>query len=173
MAKVGRPPTPEDEQVTVVRLATRHVEMLDRVIREHTDRDLGAVVVTVPKREIPGTGVTTWRSKIEGINYSRARRELLGRLIEGALADEALHPTKVVPLVPRGPYTDLDLAAIADWAEEGSTLLTKSAPIAVQLVLERNELRKKERESSREEFLKRLRAANRRAPEAGDDEKTP
>ena len=173
MARVGRPATPEDEQVTVVRIENRHVDLLDRVIREHTDRNLGSVVVTGPRWKIPGTGVTTWRSKIEGINYSRARRDLLGQIIEDAVRDEVLHPTRVLPWVPRGPYTDLDLVEISTWAEEKSIDFTQSAPIAVQLVLARNELRQKEQESSREEFLERLRAATRRASEPGDDENTP
>ena len=53
MARAGRPPTPEDEQlVNVIGLMNKHVEMLDRVIRERSERDLKCVVVTEPERRV-------------------------------------------------------------------------------------------------------------------------
>ena len=159
MAKTGRPPTPEDEQVTVIRHQKRHVEMLDRVIRDRAERDLRAVVTTVPEHKIAGTEITTWRSKIEEINYSSERRKIVATLIEEGLTNDELFPTRVLPKVPRGPYSDLELLEISEWAERESMRLNESAPLAVKLVLARNKLRKMDRELPREEYLEKLQAA--------------
>ena len=177
MARTGRPPTPKEEQVTVIRHQKRHVEMLDRVIRERAERDLRAVVTTVPERRIPGTEITTWRSHIEKINYSSERRKLVAMLIEEGLTNEELYPTRVLPKVPRGHYSDFELLEISEWAERESVRLTKRAPLPVKLTLAKNKLRKMERELPREEYLEKLRAATkdvmneRRGPDA--DKKTP
>ena len=50
--------------------------------------------------------------------------------------------------------------------------MTGSAPLAVKLVLEDNRLSQMKRELPPEEYLKRVQAATRAAPEADDDEKT-
>lgn len=171
MARAGRPPTPEDEQlVTVIRLMNKHVEMLDRVIRERSERDLKCVVVTEPERKVPGTDVTVTRSRIEEINYASERRMLVAELIEQALTTEALYPTRVAPNVPPGPYSTVELVGISTWAKQGSLRLTASAPLPVKLVLQRNKLRQMQRELPQEEYLKRVQAATGAAPEADDDE---
>ncbi|MCY4508879.1 MAG: hypothetical protein OXG35_18270 [Acidobacteria bacterium] len=175
MAKIGRPPKPEDEQVTVIRHQKRHVEMLDRIIRDRAERDLRAVVTTVPEHKIPGTEITAWSSKIEEINYSSERRKLVATLIEEALSDGEFYPTKVLPKVPRGTYSDMDLLKISDWAERESMRLTESAPLPVKLALARNRLRRMERELSREEYIERVYRMAEGAPkrrERDDDEKT-
>ena len=118
MAKVGRPPTPEDEQlVTAVRLMNKHVAMLDRVIRERSQRDLRSVV-TGPEQEIPGTNMTVADCHIAGINYASERRKLVAALIEQALGTEALYPTSVRPDVPPGTYSDMELEGISGWAKQ-------------------------------------------------------
>ena len=173
MARVGRPRTPEDEQlVNVIRLMKKHVAMLDRVIRERSERDLRWVVATQPEHKYAGTNVSVTGARIEEINYASERRKLVGELIEQALNTEALYPTSVGPAVPPGPYSNVELAGISGWAEQESLLLTASAPLPVKLVLERNKLRRMERELSPEEFLKQLQTATRAAPEAGDDGRT-
>ena len=172
MARIGRPQTPKDEQVTVIRHQKKHVDMLDRVIHERAERDLRAVVTVEPERRIPGTEMTTWRSHIEEIQYSSERRKLVAILIEEGLTTDEFYPTRVLPKVPRGPYSDLELVAISDWAERESERLTASAPLAVKLVLARNKLRKMERELSREKYLEKLSAVTQPAPEEGDDDQT-
>ena len=120
MARAGRPPTPEDEQlVTVIRLMNKHVEMLDTVIRERSERDLKCVVVTEPERKVPGTDVTVTRSRVEEINYASERRKLVAELIEQALTTEALYPARVAPNVPPGPYSTVELVGISTWAQTG------------------------------------------------------
>ena len=53
MARAGRLPTLEHEQlVNVIGLMNKHVEMLDRVIRERSERDFKCVVVTEPERRV-------------------------------------------------------------------------------------------------------------------------
>ena len=169
MRKTGRPPTPEKEQVTVIRLQKKHVDMLDKVIRERAERDLDDVKLG-PEERMPGTDVSTWTSYVEPINYSSERRKLLAMLIEKGVSDDALYPTRVVPPVPRAPYSNIDLAAIAEWAAVESKRLTESAPEAVQAVLTRNTLRKLERELPRKEYLERLKVVTYAAPEERDDE---
>ncbi|MCY4634651.1 MAG: hypothetical protein OXG04_09135 [Acidobacteria bacterium] len=174
MARAGRPPTPEDEQlVNVIRLMNKHVELLDRVIRERSERDLNCVVVIEPERKVPGTDVTVTRSRIEGINYASERRKLVAELIEQALTTEALYPTRVAPNVPPGPYGTVELVGISTWAKQESLRLTESAPLPVKLVLERNKLRRMQRQLPQEDYLKRVQAATRAALETDDDEKTP
>ena len=173
MPRSGRPPKPVDEQVTIVRLANRHVAILDGVIRDRARRDLKAVEVTEPAREIPGTGgMTVTRTKIGGIDFAVERRRLVSSLIDEYCTDEALHPTRVKPLVPPGDYGDIDLAAIDDWSARESVRLTESAPIAVRIALAQNELRQKRRDSTPEQYLESLRAAIRTRSGNGDDEKT-
>ena len=172
MAKAGRPPTPADEQVTAIRLKNRHIEMLDSVIRARSERDMQWVVATRPKRKIPGTEVTVQRSRIEEIDYSSERRKLVAKLIEQTLTTEALCPTEVRPSVPPGPYSTVELAGISIWAKQETLRMTGSAPLAVKLVLEDNRLSQMKRELPPEEYLKRVQAATRAAPEADDDEKT-
>ncbi len=168
MARVGRPPRPEDEQlVTAFRLMNKHVDMLDRVIRELSPRDLRSVV-TGPEREIPGTNVTVADSRIEEINYASERRKLVAALIEQALTTEALYPTSVGPNVPPGPYSNVELAGISTWAKQESLRLTASAPLPVKLVIERNKLRQMERKLSQEQYLKQLQAVTGAALEADD-----
>ena len=165
MARVGRPPRPEDEQlVTACRLMKKHVDMLDRVIRERSPRDLRSVV-TGPEYEIPGTNVTVADARIEEINFASERRKLVAALIEQALTTEALYPTSVGPNVPPGPYSNVELGGISAWAHQESLRLTASAPLAVKLVLERNKLRQMERELSPEEYLKQLQATTGTAPD--------
>lgn len=174
MPRAGRPPKPVDEQITtIVRFATGDVKIMDRVIRDRARRDLNAVKVTEPEREIPGTGgMTVTRTKIGGIDFAVERRKLLSSLLAKYCTDEALHPTRVKPLVPLGDYDDIDLAAIDDWSELESMRLTESAPIAVRITLAQNELRKKRRESTPEQYLESLRAAIGTRSGNGDDEKT-
>ena len=168
MAKGGRPPTPEDEQlVTVIRLMNKHVAILDRVIRERSERDLNCVI-SERETTIPGTNVTVTNSRTEGLNYATERRKLVAEIIEQALTPEALYPTSVGPNVPPGPYSNVQLVGISAWAEKESRRLTENAPPAVQLVLERNKLRKMERELPQKEFLERLRAATGAAKTADD-----
>ena len=158
----------------MIRLTNEHVEVLDKVIRERAERDLGAVVVVEPWQKIPGTKVKAQRTRIKEIDYSSARRELLASLIEENLTDAVLNPTTVLPRVPRGPYSDLELVDISTWAEQESLRMTETAPPAVQLVLTRNKLRRLERELPPEEYMEKLRAVTRAAAEAADDdEKTP
>ena len=139
MKKAGRPPTPKKEQVTVIRLQKKHVDMLDKVIRQRAERDLGAVY-TEPEQKFPSMGVTGWRTHVEPINYSKERRELVAMLIEEGLKDDVLYPTKVLPKVPRGRYRDVDLLEISNWAQEKGRQLTESAPKAVRAVLAENRL---------------------------------
>ena len=130
MARVGRPPTPEDEQlVTVICLMNKHVDMLDREILERAERDLRSVVVTQPETKIPWTNVTVTTSRVDEINYASERRKLVGDLIEQALTTELRYPTSVVPNVPPGPYSDLELFGISDWAGQESVRRTASAPV--------------------------------------------
>ena len=96
MRKTGRPPTPEKEQVTVIRLQKKHVDMLDKVIRERAERDLDDVKLG-PEERMSGTDVSTWTSYVEPINYSSERRKLVAMLIEKGVSDDALYPTRVVP----------------------------------------------------------------------------
>lgn len=172
MARMGRPPTPKDQQMTTIRHQNRHVEMLDRIIRG--ERDLTSVFNS-PERKLPGTEITTWTSRIEEIDYSSERRKLVARLIEQALSDDEYYPTKVLPKVPRGPYDDMDLMVISTWAEEEAIRLTESAPVPVKLALARNKLRRMERELSREEYVERVHRMAEDALKEGerdDDEKT-
>ena len=174
MARMGRPPTSEKAQVTVIRLTNEHVEVLDKIIREKAERALGAVVIVEPWRKVPGTKVKAQRVRIKEIDYSSARRELLVSLIEENLTDAVLNPTRVLPRVPHGPYSDLELADISTWAEQESLRMTETAPPAVQLVLTRNKLRRLERELPPEEYMQKLGAVTRAAAEAADnDEETP
>ena len=174
MPRTGRPPKPVDEQVTtIVRLSNRSVNILDRVIRDRARRDLNAVEVTEPEREIPRTGgMTVTRTKIGGIDFAVERRKLVSSLIDEYCTDEALHPTRVKPIVPPAEYRDIDLVAIDSWSERESMRLTESAPIAVRIALAQNELRKKRRESTPEQYLESLRAAIGTRSGNGDDEKT-
>ena len=176
MKRTGRPPTPKDEQVTVVRLPNRHVALMDQIIRERSERALRAVVNIVPEHKIPGTEITTWRDRVEAINYSSERRELLTLLIEEGLTTDELFPTRVLPKVPRGPYSEMELVQISDWAEGESLRLTENAPLPVKIVLTRNKLRKMERDLSPEEYLEKLRDVTQDVPEerrvSNDDEKT-
>ena len=154
MKKAGRPPTPEKDQVTVIRLQKKHVDMLDAVIRQRSRRDLGAVYTEREEERDPGAshttleegvrvkGMTSWRTHVEPINYSKERRELVAKLIEDELKDDALYPTKVLPKVPRAPYLDRDLLEISIWAENEGTRLTREAPEVVQAVLADNRLHK-------------------------------
>ena len=177
MARIGRPPTPADKQVTVIRLQKQHVEMLDQVIRERAERDLRAVVTTDPERKIPGTDTTTWKSRIEEPNYSSERRKLVAILIEQELTNDELYPTRVLPKVPRGIYSDIELVEISDWAEKASAHMDESAPLAVKRVLIQNKLRKMERDLPPEEYIEKLSRVTqdvtdeRRGPNA--DEETP
>ena len=166
MAKGGRPPTPEDEQlVNVIRLTNKHVAMLDRVIRERSRRDLSCVV-TEPEQEVPGTNVTVRTSRVDGINYVSERRKLVAELIEQTLTTAVLYPTRVSPVVPPGPYSNVELlGTISSWAEQESLRLTASAPLPIKLVLERNKLRHMERELSPKEYLKQLQATTGTAPD--------
>ena len=170
MAKVGRRPTPQKEQVTVIRLKNKHIQMLDEVIRDRVQRDLAAVQIE-PERQIPGTNVTTFASHIEPIDYSKERRDLVATLIEQALKEDALYPTRVLPTVPRGPYSSMDMVEISSWAGTESKRLTESAPGTIQEVLARNRLRKMKREMPREEYLKRLKVVTYTMSEEGDDDK--
>ena len=169
MKKVGRPPTPEKEQVTVIRLQKRHVEMLDKAIRESAERSLDDVN-TEPEKRVPGTDVSSWTSYIKPINFSVERRDLVAMLIEKGLTDDARYPTQVRPAVPRAPYSNLDLAAIAEWAAVESKRLTQNAPEAVQGVLERNRLRKLQRDLPRKEFIEKLKIVTYAVSEECDDE---
>ena len=107
-----------------------------------------------PRRRVPGTDASTWTSYVEPINYSSERRQLVAMLIEKGLSDEALYPTRVVPPVPRAPYSNIDLAAIAEWAAVESKRLTENAPEAIQGVFEQNKLRKMKRELPRREYIR-------------------
>lgn len=154
MKKAGRPPTPQKDQVTVIRLQKKHVDMLDEAIRQRLKRDLGAVYTEREEDRDPGTnpttleegirmkGMTSWRTHVEPINYSKERRELVAMLIEEGLKDDLLYPTKVLPNVPRGPYRDRDLLQISIWAESEGRRLTEEAPQVVQAVLADNRLHK-------------------------------
>ena len=173
MKKIGRPPTPEKEQVTVIRLQKQHVDLLDKVIREHAERDLDAVKIG-PEERVPGTNVSSWTSYVEPIKHSSERRKLVAMLIEKWLTDDALYPTRVLPAVPRGPYSNVDLAEIASWVAVESKRLTESAPEAVQDVLARNKLRMMKRDLGRKEYLERVKVVTYAAPEERDDkEKAP
>ena len=167
MARMGRPPTPAREQVTTIRLKKKHVEMLDKVIRERSERDMQWVVRTGPELKIPGTEVTLTTYRIEDIDYSSERRRLLAKLIEQTLTTEALYPTEVRPLVPPGPYSNVQITGISTWERQETLRLTESAPIPVKLVLEDNKLHRMRRELPLEEYLKRVQTAT--APRAGDD----
>ena len=173
MTKIGRPRTPEKEQVTVIRLQKKHVDMLDKVIRERAVRDLDAVNIGL-EEPVPGTDVSSWTSYVEPINYSGERRKLVAMLIEKGLTDEALYPTRVLPPVPPGPYSNVDFAAIASWAAVESKRLTASAPEAVQDVLARNRLRELKRDLPRKEYLERVRIVTyAKLEERDDEEKAP
>ena len=139
MTKSGRPPTPEKDQVIVIRLQKKHVDMLDEVIRERVERDLRAVR-TGPEQKVPGTNMTRWHTRVEPINYSKERRELVAMLIENELDHDELYPTKVLPKVPRSCYRDVDLLQISVWAETEGKRLTLEAPAPVQQVLAENRL---------------------------------
>jgi len=139
MKKAGRPPTPEKDQVIVIRLQKRHVDMLDAVIRRRAERDLGSVH-TGPEQKVPGMNATTWQTRVEPINYSKERRELMAMLIETGLTDDELYPTKVLPRVPRGRYRDVELLEVSVWAEKEGKRLTQKAPAPVQRVLAENRL---------------------------------
>ena len=169
MARVGRPPTPASEQVTAIRLKNKHVEMLDKVIREQSERDPLRVLQIGPERKVPGTEITEKTYRVEEIDYSRERRKLLAKLIEQTLSTEALYPTGVRPHVPPGPYSNVQIYGISDWEREETRRLTESAPLPVKLVLEDNKLRQMKRELPQGEYLKRVQAATRAAPQAGDD----
>ena len=173
MAKAGRPPTPAKEQVTAIRLKNKHVEMLDRVIRARSERDMQWVRPLGPERKVPGTEVTQQRYRIEEIDYSSERRNLVAKLIEQTLTIEVLYPTKVRPQLPPGDYSNVEMFGISHWEKQETLRLTESAPLAVKLVLEDNKLRQMKRELPQEEYLKRVQAATRAALEADDDEKTP
>ena len=167
MARIGRPPKPAREQVTTIRLKNKHVEMLDRVIRERSERDMQWVVQTGPERKIPGTEITETTYRVEEIDYSSERRKLLAKLIEQTLTAEALYPTEVRPHVPPGPYSNVQISGISSWEREETLRLTESAPLPVELVLEDNKLRRMKRELPQEEYLKRVQTAT--APQVGDD----
>lgn len=169
MARIGRPPKPEKEQVTVIRLKRKHVDLLDDVIRERVQRDLSAVHVE-PEQQVPGTDVTRFTSHIEPIDYAVERRKLVATLIEEGLKDDVLYPTRVLPDVPRGPYSSMDLVEISSWAGREGKRLTERAPGAVQEVLARNRLRRMRREMPREEYLKRLKVVTYARPEDSDEE---
>ena len=169
MAKAGRPPTPAREQVTAIRLRNKHIEMLDWAIRAGSERDMQWVRSLGPERKVPGTEVIERRYRIEEIDYSSERRKLVTKLIEQTLTSEALYPTKVRPQVPPGPYNNVEMFEISHWEKQETLRLTESAPLAVKLVLEDNKLRQMKRELPREEYLKRVQAATRAAPEANDD----
>ena len=173
MAKAGRPPTPTKEQVTAIRLKNKHIEMLDTMIRAHAERDIQWVRPVGPEQKVPGTEVTKQRYRIEEIDYSSERRKLVAKLIEQTLTIEALYPTKVRPQVPPGAYSNVEMFGISHWEKQETLRLTDSAPLAVKLVLEDNKLRHMKRELPQEEYLKRVQAATRAAPEADDDQKTP
>ena len=172
MAKAGRPPTPAREQVTAIRLKNKHVAMLDEVIRAHAERDMQWVRPVGPERKVPGTEVTAQRYRIEEIDFSSERRNLIAKLIEQTLTIEALYPTKVRPQVPPGAYSNVEMFGISHWEKQETLRLTESAPLAVKLVLEENKLRQMRRELPQEEYLKRVQAVTRAAPETDDDEKT-
>ena len=172
MKKAGRPPTPEKEQVTVIRLQKKHVDMLDEVIRRFSKRDLGAVF-TEPEQEFPRMGLRGWRTHVEPINYSKERRELVAMLIENALNLDELYPTKVLPKVPLGPYRDVDLLEISNWAQEEGRHLTERAPKAVQAVLAENRLHKIQRKMP-DDYVDWLSAVTfAKLEEDDDDEKAP
>ena len=139
MKKAGRPPTPKKEQVTVIRLQKKHVDMLDEVIRQRAERDLGAVY-TEPEQKVQGMNLTSWHTHVEPINYSKERRELVAMLIETGLKDDELYPTEVLLKVPRGRYRDVDLLEIGLWARKEGRLLTEKAPETVKAVLAENRL---------------------------------
>ena len=139
--------------------------MLDRVIQERSQRDLSCII-TGPEQEVAGTNVTVRTSRVDGINYASERRKLVAELIEQALTTAVLYPTRVSPVVPPGPYSDLELLrTISSWAEQESLRLTASAPLPIKLVLERNKLRQMERELSPDEYLKQLQATTGTAPD--------
>ena len=172
MKKVGRPPTPEGEQVSVIRLQKKHLDMLDEVIRRRAERDLGAVY-TGPEQKVPGMNVTSWQTHVEPINYSKARRELVAMLIETGLNDDELYPTKVLPRVPRGRYRDMDLLKISAWAENEGRRLTREAPAPVQQVLAENRLHEIQRKMP-DDYVDWLSAVTfAKLEEDDDDEKAP
>ena len=74
------------------------------------------------------------------------------------------------PAVPRAAYSNLDLAAIAEWAAVESKRLTQNAPEAVQDVLQRNKLRKMKRDLPRKDFIERLKVVTYAVSEERDDE---
>ena len=156
----------------MIRLQKKHVDMLDEVIRQRAERDLGAVY-TEPEQKVPGMNVTSWHSHIEPINYSKERRELVAMLIETGLKDDELYPTKVLPKVPRGRYRDTDLMQISVWAEIEGRRLTKEAPVAVQAVLAENRLHKIQRKMP-DDYVDWLSAVTyAKLEEDDDDEKAP
>ena len=173
MAKAGRPPTPAKEQVNAIRLKNKHIEMLDTVIRAGAERDMQWVRPVGPERKVPGTEATAQRYRIEEIDFSSERRNLVAKLIEQTLTIEALYPTKVRPQVPPGAYSNVEMVGISHWEKQETLRLTASAPLAVKLVLEDNKLQHMKRELPQEEYLKRVQAATRADPEADDDENTP
>lgn len=113
----GRPPTPAADRVQTLRLRTRHVEMLDRVIA-HRARERG---------EDPAS-----------VDYSYQRRALLSALIEAHVHPDAFWPTDVQPEVPPGSYTDADIAAIRAWQADQAVVLTAGAPAPIQARLRSN-----------------------------------
>lgn len=139
MKRVGRPPTPRREQVTVVRLRNKHVGMLDEAIRREAEsRYAGLVSADMAPPEI---------------DYSRERRELVTRFIENELRDDLRHPTQLRLLLPRGHYTREDEAEIRQWRDEKLRELARDAPLPLQLAIEEHRLSRLRAKMPRSEYL--------------------
>ena len=158
MVKMGRPRIPEGEKVVIVRLARKHIGMIDEAVLLRT---AGATLGT---RRATGEPEGNKEPAGPEINWATERRKVVTELIKAHLSESALYPTKVGLLVPMGKYSDEDWQTINEWAGTQGEKLLDGAPTAVRIAIEENRLRRIALRKTGKEYLRHLQRATRQEP---------
>ena len=111
----------EEDEILSIRLAKKHVSMLDAHVTNELMR-------TAPLRP---DGMPTPKT------IANARRRYLGQLIEDNLSLEALHPVEIKIIAPIAGHQDIFREG-AKWIKEQKERLEREAPEPIKWALETN-----------------------------------
>ena len=128
----GRPRKSKEDQVALVGLPNRTIEILDR----HIERQ-AMLAGDWPLVSVMGSKNLTGPERHQ---LSRARRDSLVRLIDAEIGPQAEHRRKVLLKCPASGSAS-EMREAADWMLEQEAALLKSAPPAVKNGVEGMRLR--------------------------------